>query len=126
MSSCHRSFTLSRQNAVKKRLEHLNEEFRSLEELILRGKQQTMDEDDEDDEDEGCEMTVHCVTCGADVQTRTAIRHMERCYNKVRLVFFIDRFISSVHNKFAVWLKHTLGFSDGVANVVCFKVQDSD
>ena len=40
---------------------------------------------DDDHDDDVDEASVHCVTCGADVHSKTAIRHMERCYNKVRL-----------------------------------------
>jgi len=75
----------AKQDAVKARLEQLNYEFRELEDLIARGKRESIDRDKEDEEDEAesAEMTVHCVTCGSDIQTRTAIRHMERCYNKM-------------------------------------------
>lgn len=80
-----------KQDLVKDRLEQLNNEFRELEDLIARGKAQTIDRDkeDEDDEGESAEMTIHCVTCSSDVQTRTAVRHMERCYNKVIDLSFI-------------------------------------
>jgi len=75
----------AKQETVKATLEKLNRDFRALEELIAEGKSQTIDERDSDDEDDSkaVEMTVHCVTCGADVHTSTAIRHMERCYNKI-------------------------------------------
>ena len=62
----------AKQEAVKVTLEQLNRDFRTLEELIAKGKSQVIEEkgdsDDEDDTTAG-EMTVHCVTCGADVQT---------------------------------------------------------
>ena len=77
----------AKQDTVKARLEQLNRDFRELEDLISRGKAMTIDQEREDEEDEGAgesaETYVHCVTCGSDIQTRTAIRHMERCYNKV-------------------------------------------
>jgi len=74
----------AKQDAVKAKLEQLNRDFRELEDLISRGKAQEIDQEKEDEEEEGesAETYVHCVTCGADIQTRTAIRHMERCYNK--------------------------------------------
>ena len=76
----------AKQDTVKARLEQLNRDFRQLEDLISRAKAQTIDQDKEDEEEEteSAETYVHCVTCGSDIQTRTAIRHMERCYNKVR------------------------------------------
>jgi hypothetical protein len=40
-------------------------------------------QDDVKDDDTD-EVSIHCVTCGADIHTSSAIRHMERCYNKVR------------------------------------------
>jgi len=29
------------------------------------------------------EMSMHCVTCGHEIHTRTAVKHMEKCFNKV-------------------------------------------
>ncbi len=54
-----------------------------LECLIAKAKTLTMEESGEEEEEEAGEMTIFCITCGANVQTLTAIRHMERCYNKV-------------------------------------------
>ena len=53
------------QEAVKATLEKLNRDFRTLEELIARGKKCTIEEKrDSDDEEEDVESaTVHCVTC---------------------------------------------------------------
>ena len=73
---------------MQDRLRQLHVEFKMLEDLIAKGKTLKVEEKDDSD-DEGAEMaemmTVHCVTCGANVQTATAVRHMERCYNKVGL-----------------------------------------
>ena len=45
------------------------------------------------------EMTVHCVTCGQDLHTRTAIRHMERCYNKYESqTSFASKFKTQIKN----------------------------
>ena len=54
-----------------------------LENIIEKGKTLKLEENEDSDEEEPGEMTVFCVTCGANVQIHTAIRHMERCYNKV-------------------------------------------
>ena len=55
----------AKQEAVKATLEKLNRDFRTLEELIARGKKCTIEEKrDSDDEEEDVESaTVHCVTC---------------------------------------------------------------
>jgi COMPASS component SPP1 len=93
----------ARQEAVKARLEQLNWDFRSLEETISEGKSKTVEEkrdSDDDDDSSAVEMTVHCVTCGADVQTRTAIRHMERCYNKMESqTSFASRFKTQIEDE---------------------------
>ena len=76
-------------------------DFKALEDLIAKGKSQTIEERDSDDEDDSSamEMTVHCVTCGSDVQTRTAIRHMERCYNKMESqTSFASRFKTQIED----------------------------
>ena len=55
-----------------------------LKNYVLIGKCEKIDQEKEDEEDESdpAETYVHCVSCGSDIQTKTAIRHMERCYNK--------------------------------------------
>ena len=63
---------------------------------------QTIEPEKEEEDDDGpteAEMTVHCVTCGMDVQTRTAIRHMERCYNKFESqTSFASKFKTQIEN----------------------------
>ena len=71
-----------KQDQVKTRLDQLNLEFHQLEALISRGKSQSAQEDDNDEDND--EASIHCVTCGTDIHSKTAIRHMERCYNKVK------------------------------------------
>lgn len=44
------------------------------------------DEEGEEDGSEGA--SVYCVTCGHEVPTRRAIKHMHSCYNKVCIVSF--------------------------------------
>ncbi|OQR69410.1 PHD finger and CXXC domain-containing protein-like [Tropilaelaps mercedesae] len=51
-----------------------------LEKLIRRAKSTPITEEDiEESEDQE---QIYCVTCGHEFQTRTAIRHMERCFNR--------------------------------------------
>ena len=73
----------AKQMEVQMRLNQLMVDFDNLEKVIARGKEQTINENDEEDEDSSAEVTVQCVTCGSDVAARTAVRHMERCYNKI-------------------------------------------
>jgi COMPASS component SPP1 len=56
--------------------------------VVERGLQLTVDpQADEEIEDEGTEgQGVYCVTCGHEVSTRRAIKHMENCFNKVQTV----------------------------------------
>lgn len=35
------------------------------------------------------EMSMHCVTCGHEIHTRTAVKHMEKCFNKVYIIFYL-------------------------------------
>ncbi len=67
------------------RFKDLNKKYDELERLLSEGRRLTVEEDsDDEDEAEGQEvLTTYCVTCGANVQTETAIRHMYRCFNKV-------------------------------------------
>lgn len=78
-----------KQDQVKTRLDQLNLEFHQLEELISRGKSHPTQEDVNDEDND--EASIHCVTCGTDIHSKTAIRHMERCYNKVKqeIVVFV-------------------------------------
>lgn len=59
--------------------------LQELERVVERGVQEMVDpQADEDMEDEGGEgQGVYCVTCGHEVVTRRAIKHMENCFNKV-------------------------------------------
>ena len=71
--------------------------------MIERGKLQPIESEKEDEDDggdtESAEMTVHCVTCGQDLHTRTAIRHMERCYNKFESqTSFASKFKTQIEN----------------------------
>jgi hypothetical protein len=42
---------------------------------------------EEDSEDEG-EMSMYCITCGHEIHSRMAIKHMEKCFNKVFLKIY--------------------------------------
>lgn len=54
--------------------------------LLEKSKLLTVDLNQEvQDVDE--EMSMHCVTCGHEIHTRTAVKHMEKCFNKVCILF---------------------------------------
>ena len=79
--------------------------FLLFQELIDRGKLQPIEKEKEDEEEgdtekpSEAEMTVHCVTCGQDLHTKTAIRHMERCYNKFESqTSFASKFKTQIEN----------------------------
>ena len=89
---------------VPKRISKRNN-FLSFQELIDRGKLQPIEKEKEDEEEgdtekpSEAEMTVHCVTCGQDLHTKTAIRHMERCYNKFESqTSFASKFKTQIEN----------------------------
>lgn len=50
-----------------------------------RGLAETVDPaaDEEMEEESGEGQGVYCVTCGHEVATRRAVKHMENCFNKV-------------------------------------------
>jgi len=72
---------------AKQRLEEVDKEAEALEEVIARGKTMTIIENKSDDSSEDEDESrgtgfINCITCGKDVAARTAIRHMESCFNK--------------------------------------------
>lgn len=73
-------------NTTKAKLEDVDREVETLEQLIAKVKtiapiEKVGDSSDEEDEDvKGG--TVNCVSCGKDVSSKLAIRHMETCFNK--------------------------------------------
>jgi len=73
---------------TKRRLEEVDKEAEVLENTISRAKTMSIiehkseDSSDEDDEHEIRGGAVNCISCGKDVPTRSAIRHMETCFNK--------------------------------------------
>lgn len=64
-------------------LQELDKRNQDLEALIERAKSTTILADQENnDAEEETELSVYCVTCGHEVGARTALRHMEKCFNK--------------------------------------------
>lgn len=69
---------------VRQRLEERNREVDMLEAVIAKGRSLSVIEkdDSDDDEDEIRLGAIDCITCGKDIPVRTAIKHMESCFNK--------------------------------------------
>ncbi|XP_050423649.1 CXXC-type zinc finger protein 1-like [Adelges cooleyi] len=66
---------------VRDILKELDKRHKELDKLLEKSKLLTVDLNQEvQDVDE--EMSMHCVTCGHEIHTRTAIKHMEKCFNK--------------------------------------------
>ncbi|XP_022236468.1 CXXC-type zinc finger protein 1-like [Limulus polyphemus] len=73
------------QQEARRILTELEKKEQELEELIKDAKKTSLAHDDESQEgdtDEG-ELSVYCVTCGHEIGARTALKHMEKCFNKV-------------------------------------------
>ena len=73
-------------NTAKAKLEEVDREVETLEQLIAKVKtiapiEKVGDSSDEEDEDVKGGV-VNCVSCGKDVSSKLAIRHMETCFNK--------------------------------------------
>ena len=63
--------------------------FQELDAIIECAKKATIElRSEEDSEDEG-EMSMYCITCGHEIHSRMAIKHMEKCFNKVCTTCFI-------------------------------------
>lgn len=72
---------------VRGRLEEVDRQVVALEGVIAKsrtviGASESNSQDSSDEEDEQRGTQVNCVSCGKDVPSRTAIRHMESCFNK--------------------------------------------
>lgn len=75
----------AKQQVVKNTLMELDKRHKELDTLVEMSKRCVMDEtfqENIDIEDLYDESSMYCVTCGHEIHTRTAIRHMERCFNK--------------------------------------------
>lgn len=71
------------QNDVKKILQELDKRNFDLDRIVERARHATIDPHSDIDENDDTEMSMYCITCGHEVHSRAAIRHMEKCFNKV-------------------------------------------
>ncbi|XP_063925339.1 CXXC-type zinc finger protein 1 [Zophobas morio] len=68
---------------VKQILQELDSRHRELDAIIDRAKSATIDPNVDYDNEEESEMsTMYCITCGHEIHAKTAIKHMEKCFNK--------------------------------------------
>ncbi|XP_037074542.1 CXXC-type zinc finger protein 1-like [Pollicipes pollicipes] len=63
-------------------LERLTRSHHELDRVVDRGRRGTVDPSALEDDTEEEQHSVHCVTCGHEVATRNAVRHMEKCFGK--------------------------------------------
>ncbi|GLV36846.1 CXXC finger protein 1 [Carabus blaptoides fortunei] len=70
------------QQEVRQILHELDKRHRELDAIIERAKHATIDPNHEMEGDEELEMSMYCITCGHEIHSRTAIKHMEKCFNK--------------------------------------------
>ncbi|CAB0044321.1 unnamed protein product [Trichogramma brassicae] len=70
------------QQHVRQILHELDRRHAELDRIVERAKNDTIDPRTEIDDNDDTEMSMYCITCGHEVNSRTAIKHMEKCFNK--------------------------------------------
>lgn len=71
------------QHDVRRILQELDKRHVELDRIIERAKLASIDPHAEVDDNDDTEMSMYCITCGHEIHSRTAIKHMEKCFNKV-------------------------------------------
>lgn len=71
------------QHDVRRILQELDKRHVELDRIIERAKHASIDPNTEVDDNDDTEMSTYCITCGHEIHSRTAIKHMEKCFNKV-------------------------------------------
>lgn len=72
----------AKQAIVRATLCELDKRHAELDLLVERAKRCTLDPKALDNTDVEEEMSMYCITCGHEIHSKTAIRHMEKCFNK--------------------------------------------
>ena len=72
----------AKQQVVRTTLLELDKRHKELDQLVEMSNRCVLDEKFKENFDIEDESSMYCVTCGHEIHTRTAIRHMERCFNK--------------------------------------------
>ncbi|XP_065581204.1 CXXC-type zinc finger protein 1-like isoform X2 [Artemia franciscana] len=71
------------QMTAKSALEELDRRHKGLDALISRLRTAIpIDDEDDEGESEGDASTTYCITCGIEIPIKTALRHMDKCFNK--------------------------------------------
>lgn len=71
------------QYEVKRILHELDKKHAEIDRIVERARNATIDPNSDIDDAEDIESSMYCITCGHEVNTRTAVKHMEKCFNKV-------------------------------------------
>ncbi|XP_058055210.1 CXXC-type zinc finger protein 1 [Anopheles bellator] len=71
-----------KQTIVRATLAELDKRHAELDLLVERAKRCTLDPNALENTDAEDEMSMYCITCGHEIHSKTAIRHMEKCFNK--------------------------------------------
>uniref|UniRef100_A0A182QDT8 CXXC-type zinc finger protein 1 n=1 Tax=Anopheles farauti TaxID=69004 RepID=A0A182QDT8_9DIPT len=71
-----------KQAIVRATLAELDKRHAELDLLVERAKRCTLDPNALENTDVEDEMSMYCITCGHEIHSKTAIRHMEKCFNK--------------------------------------------
>ncbi|XP_063232114.1 CXXC-type zinc finger protein 1-like isoform X2 [Bacillus rossius redtenbacheri] len=70
------------QLAVRKTLQELDKRQKELDDFITGAKTATIDSHCEDESEDEPEMSMYCITCGIEVNSRLFIKHIEKCFCK--------------------------------------------
>ncbi|XP_066255683.1 CXXC-type zinc finger protein 1-like isoform X2 [Euwallacea similis] len=71
-----------RQLEIRDILKELDKRYREIDCLVDRAKNASIDPNWENDVEKDEECTMYCVTCGHEIHSKTAIKHMEKCFIK--------------------------------------------
>ncbi|RNA12874.1 CXXC-type zinc finger 1-like, partial [Brachionus plicatilis] len=85
-------------NLMKKKLGELEQKHVDLERIIDRAKYAKINPSVERDREksmESNETEIYCVTCGQQCSEKQALKHMEKCFNKIESQAFFASFIKS-------------------------------
>lgn len=72
----------AKQANVRATLTELDKRHKELDKLVEQAKLVQLNEHSSENTDLEDEMSMYCITCGHEIHSRTAIRHMEKCFNK--------------------------------------------
>ncbi|XP_035237858.1 CXXC-type zinc finger protein 1a isoform X3 [Anguilla anguilla] len=72
------------QQSARLRLTEMERRFHELESIIIKAKQQVVQQDEEVNEGDSddTDLQIFCVSCSHPINPKVALRHMERCYAK--------------------------------------------